>query len=200
MNHCENANRQIQSLKRAAVTGALMFVAVAITVTTSGCSKEQQLKQREQKLADFATSVAQHILDRNPETIKESLTVLMHEQLDLKLLEKLEGTKVIPDSPITLMRETEQWTTDHRSNKIQVSVQPLTPIDKDQVTYKITGTDSTLVDGKKVDDRPIDFSIVCMLTSDMDGFPRVVDLTGLDKSKSASATSASAPTKKRRHR
>ncbi|MDR3616708.1 MAG: hypothetical protein P4L53_24315 [Candidatus Obscuribacterales bacterium] len=200
MNHSENANRQIQSLKRAAVTGALMFVAVAITVTTSGCSKEQQLKQREQKLADFATSVAQHILDRNPETIKESLTVLMHEQLDLKLLEKLEGTKVIPDSPITLMRETEQWKTDHRSNKIQVSVQPLTPVDKDQVTYKITGTDSTLVDGKKVDDRPIDFSIVCMLTSDMDGFPRVVDLTGLDKGKSASSTSASAPTKKRRRR
>jgi hypothetical protein len=198
MMHCKNAHRQIESLKIAAVRGALTFAAVAITVTTSGCSKEQQLKQREQKLADFATSVAQHILDRNPETIKESLTVLMHEQLDLKLLEKLEGTKVIPDSPITLMRETEQWKTDHRSNKIQVSVQPMTPVDKDQVTYKITGTDSTLIDGKKIDDRPIDFSIVCMLTPDMDGFPRVVDLTGLEKTKDGTAASATIPTKKRR--
>jgi hypothetical protein len=200
MMHCKNANRQIQSLKKAAVRGALMFAAVAITVTISGCSKEQQLKQREQKLSDFATSVAQHILDRNPETIKESLTVLMHEQLDLKLLEKLEGTKVIPDSPITLMRETEQWKTDHRSNKIQVSVQPMTPVDKDQVTYKITGTDSTLIDGRKIDDRPIDFSIVCMLTPDMDGFPRVVDLTGLEKTKDGTAASATTPTKKRRRR
>jgi hypothetical protein len=200
MMHSKNANRQIHSLKKAAATGALMFVAVAITVTTSGCSKEQQLKQREQKLAKFATSVAQHILDRNPDTINESLSILMHQEVETKLIDKLENTNIIPDSPITLLRETEQWKTDHRSNKVQLSVQPMTPVDKDQVTYKITGTDSTLVNGKKVEDKPVDFSIVCMLTPDMDDFPRVVDVTGLDKSKSASSTNTSAPTKKRRRR
>lgn len=185
------------------MTGALILAAVSTSVTTTGCSKEQQLKQREQKLAEFATSVAEHILDRNPETIKESLTVLMHEQLDINLLEKLEGTKVIPDSPITLMRETEQWKADHRSNKLQIKAQPVTPVDQDKVTYKITGTDSTLVNGKAVDEKPVDFSIVCNLTPDMDGFPRVIDLTGLDKANKSASTAASGSnpsTKRKRHR
>jgi hypothetical protein len=200
MMHFKNANKQIQSLKKAAATGALMFVAVAISVTTSGCSKEQQLKQREQKLAEFATSVAQHILDRNPETRQESISIFMHQEVDSNLITKLENTNVLPDSPITLLREKEQWKTDHRTNKVQVAVQPTTPVDKDQVTYKVTGTDSILVDGKKVVDRPIDFSIVCMLTPDMDGYPRVVGIDGLDKTKAAAQTSAATQTKKRRRR
>ena len=125
----------------------------------------------------------------------------MHQELDGDLVQKLEGTKIIPDSPITLMRETEQWKTDHRSNKVQVKVAPVTPVDKDRVTYKITGTDSTLINGKEVDARPVDFSITCNLTNEMDGYPRVVELTGLDKANKTSGTkgtSSSAASKKRR--
>jgi hypothetical protein len=168
----------------------------------SGCSKEQELDKRKQTLVQFCTQVTQHLLDRNPDTIQESLSQLMHEELTDKAREKLENTKVIPDSPITVMREKAESTQAHKSNQVEVKiVRALTPVEKDQVTYKITGTETTLVDGKKADDHTFSFTMICELTPDMGGYPRVVDVDGLAAKTAAAATTTPAPaSKKRKHR
>lgn len=172
------------------------LVLFTTALSLSGCSKQEELQQRKQTLEQFCTSVAQHILDRNPDTMRESLSTLLHEQLTDQSREKLEDSKVIPDSPITVMRETAESKDAHRSNKIDVLiVRPLTPVEKDPVTYKVTVKDITLINDKPANDKTYSFTIVCKLTPDMDNFPRVLDVAGLGKSPGQNSNSA--PTKKR---
>ncbi len=194
----------LPSLRSFSSLGILLSLAVPL-VLLSGCSKEQELDKRKQTLTQFCTQVTQHLLDRNPDTIQESLSTLMHEELADKAREKLENSKVLPDSPITVMREKSEAQSAHKSNQVEVQiVRALTPVEKDQVTYKITGTDTTLISGKKADDHTFSFTMTCELTPDMGGYPRVVDVDGLGpKTADASSTaksSALAPVKKHRRR
>jgi hypothetical protein len=96
----------------------------------------------------------------------------------------------------------------HKSNRVDVGiVRALTPIEAKDVTFKVSGKDWDLVDGKQTDFHPFQFNIVCELTPEMDGLARVLEIQGLDKtpaSASAVATarddaSKSAPKRRRHH-
>lgn len=150
-----------------------------ISFLLSGCSQNSPAA-RKATLEKFCTSVAQHLLDRNPDTISDSLNILFHEELSDAARQKLEDTKVVPDSPITILRYKDMWTKAHKSNKVDVAiVSPLTPIEANDVTFKVSGKDWDLVNGKQTDFHYFQFTMTAELTPDMDGLPRVKDIQGL---------------------
>lgn len=132
----------------------------------------------------------------------------MHEELSDKCRQTLEDTKVIPDSPITVLREKQEWTDKKKSNRVDVGiVRALTPIEAKDVTFKVSGKDWDLVDGKQTDFHEFQCDMVVELTPDMDGLARVLEIHGLGNAPAAAASkaaSAAAPTKsssgrRRRH-
>jgi hypothetical protein len=173
----------------------------------AGCtSKEQKLKEREKTLTDFATSVVQHMYDRNPATLRDSMNILMREQLTEKVVTKLQNSKDLPETEIDELKIIDENQRKHLSNKVEVDiVRPLTPIEKDEVQMKVTGKDITLADGKPQDDKVISTIITCQLTDEMGGYARATDLTVLVSGKppaaaAAAAKPAAAGNKRRRHR
>jgi hypothetical protein len=187
--------------------GRLLCGIAMVTLLLSGCSQNNPAA-RKATLEKFCTSVAQHVLDRNPNTISESLSTLLHEELSDAARQKLEDTKVIPDSPITVLREKDIWTKGHKSNRIDVGiVRALTPIEAKDVTFKVSGKDWDLVDGKQTDFHAFQFTMTTELTPDMDGLPRVLEIQGLGAGGSPTAVAAevkddspkSSPKRRRRH-
>ncbi len=160
--------------------GQLLCGVAMVSVLLSACSQNNPAA-RKTTLEKFCTSVSQHILDRNPATISESLSTLLHEELSDAARQKLEDTKVIPDSPITVLRYKDLWTKAHKTNRVDVGIiRAVTPIEAKDVTFKVTGKDWDLVDGKEADFHPFQFDMVVELTPDMDGLPRVLDLQVLN--------------------
>jgi hypothetical protein len=156
-------------------------ISSALVILLAGCS-QNSAAARKQTLERFCSSVAQHILDRNPNTISESLSTLMHEELSDAARQKLEDTKVIPDSPITVLREKADWVKGHKSNRVDVGIiRALTPIEAKDVTFRVSGKDWDLVDGKQTDFHTFQFDMVAELTPDMDGLARVLEIQGLGK-------------------
>lgn len=182
----------------------LLTVLISATAVGSltGCSKVDEMEKRKTLLNDFCTKVAQHLFDHNPETMEGSLNMLLHEELTDKVREKLEDIKVLPDSPITILKEKEEAQKSHLSNKIDVIiVKPLTAVSKNPVAYKVGGKETILFNGKPKNEQMFSFTMVCDLTPEMGDYPRVVDIAGLQ----APAVGGAAPARvqvvrRRRHR
>jgi len=160
-------------------------IVVVAALSLSGCTAGDAKAQRKQKLEEFCTSVSQHLLDRSPNSIHDSLNILLHEELSDPARQKLENNKTIPDSPITVLKETEEWRAAHKTNKVEVtSVTPLVPVEAKDVKFRVSGTDHDLVSGKEVGSKPFLIEMTVELTPEMDGFPRVMDLQVLSKTTS----------------
>jgi hypothetical protein len=156
--------------------GQLLCGVAVVSVLLSSCSQNNPAA-RKTTLEKFCASVSQHVLDRNPATISESLSTLLHEELSDAARQKLEDSKVIPDSPITVLRYKDLWTKAHKTNRVDVGiVRATTPIEAKDVTFRVTGKDWDLIDGKDSDFHPFQFNMIVELTPDMDGLPRVLDL------------------------
>lgn len=170
-----------------------LLVGLATATSLSSCSHNSPA-DRKVALEKFCTSVTQHMFDRNPLTITESLNTMLHEELSDAARQKLEDTHVIPDSPITVLKDKQEWTTGHKSNRVDVGiVRALTPIEQKDVTFRISGKDWDLVNGKQTDYHPFQFDMVVELTPEMDGLARVLDVQGLGKTPVAANTSDSSP-------
>jgi hypothetical protein len=188
----------------------LSILLLLIAVSLAGCtSKEQALKEREASLEKFVTSLTQNIFDRNPQTIKESMGELMRLQLSEKARDKLQAAGEIPDTELDVLKIIDENQNNHHSNKVQVDlVRPLGPVDKNQVPFKVTGKNISLINGKPGDDKVFSITVVCELTPEMGGYPRAVEVTGLPSAKAVSpipnkASNKSVPavnTKRKHHR
>jgi hypothetical protein len=186
---------------------ASVCVGLVITAALLGGCASHSAADRKATLEKFCASVTQHIFDRNPQTISESLNTLLHEELSDPARQKLEDTHVIPDSPITVLKDKADWTAANKSNRVDVGiVRALTPIEQKDVTFRISGKDWDLVNGKQTDFHAFQFDMVVELTPDMDGMARVLDVQGLGataagtpKNGDSSAAKAPAGKRKRRH-
>jgi hypothetical protein len=182
-----------------------LVAAAALSVLAACTSKEQQLKERENTLTAFATSVVQHMYDRNPQTLRDSMNLLMREQLTEKVVNKLQASKDLPETEIDVLKIIDENQRKKASNKVEVDiVRPLGPIEKDEVQMKVTGKDIAMSDGKPGDDKVISVIVTCQLTPEMSGYPRATDLTVLASAKPAAPSAAKAPAgggskKRRRH-
>ena len=181
---------------------ALTVSLIALISSVSGCavSPEAKKKAREETLEKFSRDVTKHLLDRNPDTLKESVNQLMHGEVHTSALEKLQSRKILPDSTIDVLKAIDDAQIAHLSNEVQIlNVRALTPLEKDQVTFRVTGKEIFKVSGKQKDMRPFSLELICRLTPEMDNMPTLIDVGGMSASTafSGSGTTTSSPKNKR---
>ncbi len=183
---------------------ALLLVSVSLA---SCASKEQQLKDRQDSLEKFVTSLTKNVFDRNPVTIKESMGQLMRLQLSEAARNKLQAAGQIPDTELDVLKIIDDSQTKHLSNKVDVdSVHPTGPVDKNEIPFKVVGKTITLLNGQPADSKVFNLTVVCELTPEMGGYPRCTAIDGLpvshpnEKPTPKTSTNSSSSTKHRRHR
>lgn len=181
---------------------ALTVSLIALGSSISGCavSPEAKKKAREETLEKFSREVTKHLLDRNPDTLKESVNQLMHGEVHTSALEKLQSRKILPDSTIDVLKAIDDAQIAHLSNEVQIlNVRAITPLEKDQVTFRVTGKEIFKVSGKQKDMRPFSLQLICRLTSEMDNMPTLIDVGGMSASTafSGSGTATRTPKNKR---
>ncbi|MBS2005520.1 MAG: hypothetical protein JST01_00675 [Cyanobacteria bacterium SZAS TMP-1] len=156
-----------------------MALLAAVGLSACGLSPEAMKKARSEKLEKFASTVVEHILDKNPETLKVSITTFMRDEVNDSERDKLQQQKIIPDSPIDVERIEQENQAAGRSNAVKItSVKALTPIEKDSVKFEVVGNEVTKLKGKVTDTRPFKYELTVLLNGEMSGYPRLTDLSG----------------------
>lgn len=181
----------------------MLAVILLPILLTSGCaSKEQQLKDRQTLLENFARRLTEHLMDRNPATIKESIAQLVWE-IDEKTLEKLQEVDAVPDAGLDTLKIIQHAEKNKTKNKIVVtSVKELGPVGEDVVPVEVSGQNIEQTEGKPDKIDPFTITMQLKLTKEMSGYPRAIDVSGLGKSQPKKAEPAEAggdKKKKRRH-
>jgi hypothetical protein len=157
-----------------------LVLAASLMLSACGLSPEAMKKDREEKLELFAKTVTQHLLDKNPETLKNSITTFMREEVNDSERDKLQELKIIPDSPISVERIEQENQAAGRSNAVTISsVTALTPIEKDYVKFRVVGSEISKLKDKVTDTKPFTYELTVLLTGDMSGYPRLTDLKGI---------------------
>jgi len=183
---------------------SMLLVAVSLA---SCASKEQQLKDRQDSLEKFVTSLTKNVFDRNPVTIKESMGQLMRLQLSESARNKLQAAGQIPDTELDVLKIIDDNQTKHLSNKVDVdSVHPTGPVEKSTIPFKVVGKTTTLLNGQPADSKVFSLTVICELTPQMGGYPRCTGIEGLPSEKPTGKQTAKSPapsmpaTKHKRHR
>jgi hypothetical protein len=157
----------------------LALIVAGCCLTSCALTPEQKKQQRTEVLTKYCTSVTKHLLDRDPTTIQESVNLLLHQEVSSSARDKLQAQKVLPDSTIDVLRDISDAEVLHRTNSIEVTaVKAITPVDKDTVTFQVTGKETVKVSGKVSEVRPFSMQVTCLLTNDMDIYPLLKDLKG----------------------
>ncbi|HEY9868263.1 MAG TPA: hypothetical protein V6D08_03790 [Candidatus Obscuribacterales bacterium] len=182
--------------------GALFLLILVIIGLVSCTNPEAEKRKREQLLSKFCTGVAKHIFDRNPVTVRESMTHLFREELTEAVIEKLQKEGSLPKTELGIVKIITEAEEQRTTNAVTVSaVKPLGPVEKDIVPFQVTGKVTTKTEGKPDQDKPFSIKIVCKLNEQTGGWPQVVDLTGLTpQTKPAPAKEPAAKKKVRKRR
>ena len=184
----------------------LAMAMLLVSVSLASCaSKEQQLKERQESLEKFVTSLTKNVFDRNPVTIKESMGQLMRLQLSEGARNKLQSEGKIPDTELDVLKIIDDNQTKHISNKVDVdSVHPTGPVEQNSIPFKVVGKTTTLTNGQPTDSKVFNLPVICELTPEMGGYPRCTEIDGLpggkEASKPAAKNASSGPASKRKHR
>jgi hypothetical protein len=157
------------------------------------------MKEREATMAKFVKGAVQHMLDRNPDTIQESMNELTRNELTQPLVERLQNDKVLPETDLSILKIKDDALKNHATNQVVLDqVQPLDPLTKPDVRFRVVGKDVAQLDGKPNGETPFDYIATCRLTDDMDGFPRITEFRGASP-KPAESEAHSAKKKSRHH-
>lgn len=184
--------------------GAFLLLVLVVFGIVSCSNPEAEKRKREQLLGQYCTGVAKHVLDRNPITVRESMTHLFREELQEPVIEKLQKEGSLPKTELGVLKIITEAEERHTTNEVQVgAVKPLGPVEKDIVPFQVTGNVVTKTEGKPDQSKPFSMKIVCKLNEQTGGWPQVVELTGLApeaKPAPAPATKEPAGKKKKRRR
>lgn len=179
---------------------ALFLLILVIIGLVSCTSPEAEKRKREQLLAKFCTGVAKHILDRNPVTVRESMTHLFREELTEPVIEKLQKEGSLPKTELGIVKIITEAEEQRTTNTVTVNgIKPLGPVEKDIVPFQVTGKVTTKTEGKSDQDKPFSIKIVCKLNEQTGGWPQVVDLSGLTP-QAKPAPAKEPPAKKKGHK
>jgi hypothetical protein len=174
-----------------------LVLSASLLLGACGLSPEAQQKARAAKLEAFATTVTQHLLDKNPETLKTSITTFMRDEVNDSERDKLQEAKIIPDSPISVVRIEQENQAAGRSNTVAISsVKALTPVDKDYVKFQVVGTEISKLKGKPTGSQPFNYELTVLLNPEMSGYPRLTDLKGFVTPAATADSGAQASTSK----
>jgi len=163
----------------------IFLLASLLVFALAGCkSPEQVKKERLDVLEKFTVGVAKHILDRNPETVKESITHLQREELSEQVFEKLQSDGHLPKTELGELKIIEDAQEQHTTNTVDVSaVKPLGPVEKDIVPLQVSGQVTEKTEGKPDTVKPFTFNVTCKLNEETGGWPQVVEISALEPPK-----------------
>lgn len=175
------------------------LVGLVTIVTLSSCaSPEQKLKERQEKLERFASNVVKHLLDRDPKTYRQSVAALMREELDDSTIDKLQSTGNLPEPGLEEMKVVSDAEDKKTSNTIETKTATAVAgtAKHDVVPVQVTGEVINYQDGVKKNDQPFSLEIDCKLTDEMQGYPRVVGVRGLENFTATSVRATTEPASK----
>ena len=157
----------------------LITVAFVCASLVASCSSPQQVTQQRQLVMEkFVVGVTKHLLDRNPQTIKESMNVLTRNELTQATVEKMQNQHLIPETDISILKIIDEANRTQTTNEVLVGkVRPLGPITSNEVPFQVIGKEIINAHGIRHDSHIFEFTITCQLTPDMGDFPRVTDIT-----------------------
>lgn len=158
-----------------------VLLTLSSTVFVGGCatSPEAMKAKKADQLTKFCTDVAKHLLDRDPSTIKASVNQLMHEEVNADCRDKLQASKILPDSSIDVLKTISDQEVAKRLNEITVtSVKPISALEKDDVTLTVNGSETVKVNGKVISTKPFTMTMTCRMTPEMDGYGQLLELKG----------------------
>lgn len=161
---------------------ALAVLALSFCVLGLSCceSAEQKKKDRQELLEKFCTGVVKHLLDHNPETIRESITHLQREELPQPVFEKLQSEGVLPKTELGVLKIIDEAQDTHSTNEVQVkAIKPLGPVEKDVVPFEVTGVEVGKTQGKPDQIKPFTYTITCKLNEQTGGWPQAIEVTGM---------------------
>jgi hypothetical protein len=148
---------------------------------TSCASPEQKLKERQTKLEHFAEGVVKHLLDRDPKTYRQSVAALMREELDDSTIDKLQSKGNLPEPGLEEMKVVSDAEDKKTTNTVETTtIQPTGAVKRDVVPIQVAGQVINYQDGAKKNEQPFSLEVDCKLTDEMQGYPRVVGIRGLE--------------------
>lgn len=150
-------------------------------------------------MEQLITSAVQHMLDRNPETIQDSMDYLSHSEMTPDIFEKLQSEHLLPETDISILRLKQDAASKHTSNSIVVStVRALDPLTKQLVRFKVIGKQIMKQDGKPIGDSVFQYTITCKIADPSTGDPLITDLVSDTPTATAQADNKAPVHKKRR--
>jgi len=155
-----------------------LLVALCCAPLLYGCaSPEQKRQQSVKKLQDFCALVTKQLLDRNPDTVKESFSRVMREDSTEKAVEKMQELGFLPHSEIGEDKIIDDAQDKHLVHTIIVKqATPMSPIDRLPITFRVEGVIQDQKDGHPAGERPFSYTLTCNLIED--DFGQVVDIGG----------------------
>jgi hypothetical protein len=193
-----NISRNIFSaiFQRRIALSALVGLMTALSLS-SCASPEQKLKERETKLEHFAEGVVKHLLDRDPKTYRQSVAALMREELDDSTIDKLQSTGNLPEPGLEEMKVVSDAEDKKTSNTVETpTVQPAGVVKRDVVPIRVSGQVINYQNGVKKNEQPFSLEVDCKLTDEMQGYPRVVAIRGLENFTATSVRPTTEPSSK----
>ena len=175
------------------------LVGLVTIVTLSSCaSPEQRLKERQEKLEHFASDVVKHLLDRDPKTYRQSVAALMREELDDSIIDKLQSTGNLPEPGLEEMKVVSDAEDKKTTNTVETrSAKAIAgTVKQDVVPIQVTGEVINYQNGVKKNDQPFSLEVDCKLTNEMQGYPRVVAVRGLENYSATSVRATTEPASK----
>jgi hypothetical protein len=181
---------------------ALLLCALAAVLFVGACTSPEQIrKERLKTLEQFSTGVAKHIFDRNPETVKESMTVLTRDELSQATTDKLQAQGYLPKTDIGILKIEAEQEDAKRTNVVTVnSVSAQGPVEKPIVPMQLDGTITTKTEGKPDETVPFTLKLTCKFDTETGGLPQVVDASIGSTQVQKPAAEEPAKTKKKRKR
>lgn len=172
----------------------------ALLIASCSASPEAQMKENEQAMETLITSAVQHMLDRNPATIQESMNYLSRSEMAPNTFEKLQNQHLLPETDLSILKIMQEAKAKHTSNEVVVStVRPMDPLSKPTVRFKVIGKQIMKQDGKPIGDQVFQFTVTCRLTDPQTGNPQITDLVSDTPTVTAQADTKVPPRKKHRH-
>jgi hypothetical protein len=174
---------------------AIMFCVLSLTCCQS---PEQKRKAKQAAMEKFCIGAVKHLLDHNPDTIRESITHLQREELTEGVFEKMQSEDVLPETELGVLKIIQEAQEAGTSNVIEVtSIKPVGDLDKDLVTFQLTGVETAKAKGKPDQKREFACTISCRL---IEGYGQVVEVIGLGAPHVKPQPKAEEPTKSKKKR
>jgi len=180
---------------------ALALIVLSVIGLVSCTSPEAKLKKRQETMEKFATQVAKQLYDKNPETVRESMTLLFREELSDSVKEKLQREKMLPNTELGIVKILTEAEENHTTNKVEVTTaKSMATADKEVVPIQVSGQVVTKTEGKPDVSTPFNIHIVVKLPIVAGAWPQVIDVTGMSPNENKKPPQKDQPGKKKKTR